>query len=433
MPWRSLEKLLFTPWPGRWATAVALVLGVVLLLVLDRSAAMRSATWHVDEGQRIAESYFLRLAEEGAFDHPDWFLVVTDSSHPQLNKYFFGLAAQVYGVELPRDLALPRHYESGQPGARDWQPPPHLMPVYGPMLQPARRAALLCNVISWMAITWLLLRWFGAGAALLGAVVFLRHYLPVSFFSHARSDALQSATFTLTLLPLASIWREWRGRRAVFAAMLAGVFAAACFQTRINGLLALGGAGVVLIVLAVRARDRRPLLLLVVATVTCAALSVASNPYYWAEPSPAPGLAPVYLTHEALPLRIAHRFITQVADLRMLLGDHAYAALATPLDRIRFITGVLFSGTAGLLLLTGMAIGAVLCFVRSTRERLLLPYVWGVSTIGAFSLWLPLGWKPYVCLIFPSAVLLAASGWSALAAHGAERLLVRGRAPEPTT
>ncbi|HEX9985808.1 MAG TPA: hypothetical protein VGF69_21290 [Thermoanaerobaculia bacterium] len=415
MSWRSLEKLLFTPWPARRATLVTLITGVVLLAVLDRSAAMNSATWGVDEGQRIAESYFLRLVEAGDFDHPDWFRVATDSSHPQMSKYYFGLAVQAHGVQLPRDLALPRYYESGGLDATGWKPPPQLMPVYGPMLRPARRAVLLCNVISWMAVTWLLLRWYGAGAALLAAAIFTRHYLPHTFYASARSDALQACSFTLTLLPLAVLWRGVRGRGAVFAAVLIGVFSAVSFQTRLNGLLAFGGAAVVLIVLAIRQRDRRPIVLLALATVTCAGFALLSNPYYWARPQAAPGVAAAYLVDEPLPLRAVTRFRMQVADLGTLLQDHAYAALPSPLDRGRFVARVLFSGLAGWLVLGGAIAALVLCLRRSTRDTLLLPCVWAVSVIGVFTLWLPLGWEPYVMMIFPTAVLLAASGWSALA------------------
>lgn len=377
---------------------------------------MRSESWRVDEGQRIAEGYFLRLLGERAFDHPDWFLVVTDSSHPQMSKYFFGLALRVQGIEPPRDLALPRYYESGGLKATGWQPPPHLIAEYGPMLRPARRAALLCNVISWMAITWLLLRWCGGGAALIAAAMFAGHYLWVTFLMHARSDALQTCAFTLTLLPLAAIWRGARGRSALAMAVLVGVFTAVCFQTRLNGLLALGGAGIVMIALAFRQRDRRPLVLLLVATITCATVALISNPYYWAEPRPVPGLASAYLQHEPLPLRVVSRLRTQVTDLRSLLQDHAYAALPSPSERLRFVSGVLFSGSAGLLLLGGVAAASILLFVRTQRPTLLFPALWGIPVIGVFTLWLPLSWEPYVLMIFPSGVLLAAAGWHALAA-----------------
>ena len=376
---------------------------------------MRTASWRVDEGQRIAESYFLRLVEERAFNHPDWFRFVTDSSHPQMSKYYFGVALRVHGIEPPRDLALPRYYESGGLTATGWPPPPHLMAVYGPMLRPARRAALLCNVISWMTITWLLLRWCGAGAALIAAAIFTRHYLPVSLFAHARSDALQTCAFTLTLLPLAAIWRAPRSRSAFAMAALAGVFAAVSFQTRLNGLLALGGAGIVLIALAVRERDRRPLVLLLLATITCATVALVSNPYYWAEPLPTPGVAAAYLEHEPLPIRVVSRLRIQVADLQSLLHVHAYDALSSPADRLRFVAGVLFSGVAGLLMLGGAAAACILLFARTRRSTLLLPALWSIPVIGVFTLWLPLAWEPYILMIFPSAVLFAASGWHVLA------------------
>lgn len=412
--WRIIQALL-SPWSARSATVVSIAAGLALFIALDRSEQMRTSTWQVDEGQRIAESYFFRLLEERAFEHANWFRVITDSSHPQMNKYFFGLALKVHGVEPPRDLALPRYYESGRLRATGWQPPGHLMPIYGPMLRPARRAALLCNVISWMAVTWLLLRWCGGAAAVLAAIVFTRHYLPATFFSHARSDALQSCAFTLILLPLAAIWRRPRGRAAFVAAVLVGVFTAVSFQTRLNGLLALGGAGVVLIALALRERDRRPLVLLLVATITCAAFALLSNPYYWAEPLPAPGIAPAYLVHQPLPLRVVSRFRMQLTDLETLLHEHAYAALASPVDRLRFVAGVLFSGMPGRLLLCGICVAAILLLVKSVRNGLVLPAVWGLSVIAVFTLWLPLGWEPYVMMVFPSAVLLAATGWHALA------------------
>lgn len=376
---------------------------------------MRSGTWHVDEGQRIGETYFLRLLAERAFDHPDWFRFATDSSHPQMSKYFFGVALRAQGIEPPRDLALPRYYESGGLAATAWQPPSHLMAVYGPMLQPARRAALLCNVISWMTVTWLLLRWCGGGAALIAAAIFTRHYLPVTYFSHARSDALQTCAFTLTLLPLAAIWRGARGRCALAMAVMIGVCTAVSFQTRLNGLLALGGAGIVLIAVAFRGRDTRALVLPLIATITCATVALLSNPYYWAEPRPAPQLAAPYLEHEQLPARVVSRVRTQLAELHTLLEQHAYAALRWPADRCRFVAGVIFSGSAGLLLLGGLAAALILLLVRRQWSVLLFPALWGMPVIGVFALWLPLAWDAYVMMIFPSAVLLAATGWHALA------------------
>jgi len=415
---------LSTPLSGRAAAAVTISCGLILLLLLDRTAAMRSEQWQVDEGQRIAESYFLRLLLEGEFAHPDWFRNITDSSHPQMSKYFFGLAVRLAGVELPRDLALPRYYEQGGLERGGWQPPPHLMPVYRPMLQPARRAALLCNVISWMAVTWLLLRWMGPGAALLAAFVFARHYLPVMLYAHARSDALQTCAFTLTLLPLAAIWRGTARRWSVAAACASGLFAAIAFQTRVNGLLAMGAAAVVLLVLAVRTRDRRPIVLVAVMTLTCAVAAVVSNPYYWAQPRDGQGLRAACERDEALPLRVASRFRTQVADLQLLLHGASYAALPSLPDRACFLGRVLFSGVAGMLLLGGFIAAVAMLFVPAARASLLLPCTWSISAIAVFTLWLPLSWEPYVLMIFPTAVLFATTGWAAAARH----LFIRERA-----
>lgn len=413
---------LLAPWPARSATIVTVVGALVLFLVLDRTDPMRRDAWNVDEGQRIAESYFVRLLEERAFDHPDWFRVVTDSSHPQMSKFFFGIALQLQGAKPPRDLALPRYYESGGLDRSGWRPPPHLMKDYAPLLLPARRAALACNVVSWMAITWLLLRCFGGGAALVAAFVFTRHYLPVTLFAHARSDALQACAFTLTLLPLAAIWRGARGRAAVAAAILIGICAAVAFQTRLNGLLALGGAATVLLAITLRERNPRALRLLLLAILACFSLSIVSNPYYWAKPRPAPGLPAVYLEDEALPLRVATRFRLQVTDLGTLLDHHRYAELASPAARVGFVAKVLSSGVAGLVLLGGIIAALVALLMTSRRDATLFSAVWTLSVGGVFALWLPLAWEPYILIIFPSAVLFAAGGWHAMLIASTEAL-----------
>lgn len=404
------------PWSRRAATTATVVATTALFLLLDRSASMHRAEWGVDEGQRIAESYLLRVALRGDFDHPDWFRVITDSSHPQMSKYYFGVAALLAGVELPHDLALPRYYERGGTG---WQPPPHLLPVYGPMLWPARRAALLCNILSWMAVTWLLLRGYGVGAVLFAAAIFVRHYLPVTLFAHARSDALQTCTFTLTLLAVAAIWRGARGWRAVCAAILAGVFAAICFQTRLNGLLALGGAGAVLVALAIRQRNRRPLVLAMIVAITCGVVSVGSNPYYWAQPERGQGVPSVYEKREVLPLRVVTRFRTQVAELEQLLEvpAHARYALRSPAARAGFTARVLFSGVAGALIAAGLVAALAMLFVRPRHDVLLLACAWTLPVLLVFALWLPLSWEPYVMLVFPSAVLVAAAGVGTAAAR----------------
>ncbi|HEX2834959.1 MAG TPA: hypothetical protein VHW00_18235 [Thermoanaerobaculia bacterium] len=412
--------MLLTPWPARRATLFVLLGGLIVFVWLARSDALLHAEWRVDEGQRIAESYALRLVEEGEFGHPDWFRYPTDSSHPQMSKYYFGLALQLAGVELPRDLALPRYYESGGIARTGWAPPPHLRSIYEPMLVPARRAALLCNVISAMVVVWLLLRWCGAGAALLAGVVFARHYLMATYVSYARSDALQTCAMTLTLLPLASLWRNSRSRGAYAAAAVAGVLAAICFQTRLNGLLCLGAAGLVLIVLALRDRDVRPLVLAAIVVFVCVAVSLVSNPFYWAQPSRVDGLPVIYQRHEPLALRVMTRFHAQMQELRMLMKEFGPSTLRSLAERGRFTARVLFSGVAGKVILGGILAGALAAFFRRPPHAV-FAWLWGLSALVVFALWIPLAWDPYVLLIFPSIVLMAAVGWSLLAASFAKR------------
>jgi 4-amino-4-deoxy-L-arabinose transferase-like glycosyltransferase len=198
-------------------------------------------------------------------------------------------------------------------------------------------------------------------------------------------------------------------------AVMIGAGSAVSFQTRLNGLLALGGAGIVLIAVAFRRRDGRALVLPLIATITCATVALLSNPYYWAEPRPAPQLAAQYLEHEQLPARVVSRVRTQLAELHTLLEQHAYAELRWPTDRCRFVAGVLFSGSAGLLLLGGFAAALILLLGRRQWSVLLFPALWGMPVNGVFALWLPLAWDAYVIMIFPSAVLLAATACHALA------------------
>jgi hypothetical protein len=408
---RVLLTRLFAPWAARQATIAVVLAGIALFIALDRSRLMSNPEWRIDEGQRIAESYVLRLVQAGEFGHPDLFRYVTDSSHPQMNKYFFGLALHLAGVELPRDLALPRYYESGGLQRTGAAPPPHLRATFEPMLQPARRAALLCNVLSAMVVLWLLLRWCGAGAALIAVFVLARHYLAASYVVYARSDALQTCAMTLTLLPVAAMWRNPRSRLAFGAALLAGVFSAICFQTRLNGLLALGAAGFVLIVLAARTRDLRPLLLAAIMVIVCGVVSIASNPYYWAEPSPPDAVPEVYRQSEPLPLRVITRFRVQIAELQLLLREAEGWELPSIADRARFVARVLFSGLAGIAILFGLLAGAVAAFFRRSSTDV-LAWSWGIPLILVFTLWIPLSWDPYVLLIFPTVVLLSAMGAS---------------------
>jgi hypothetical protein len=370
--------------------------------------------WKVDEAQRISESYFLRLVEAGDFSNPDWFARITDSSHPPVNKYVFGLAIQLHGVELPRDLGYPRYVESGE---GDYVPPSEFDSILRPMLVPSRRAAMVFTAATAGVLFVVLWEAYGLMTALLALVLFFRHYLTPMIQTMANSDSVQVFLITATVWPL---WRLWRapshdGWRPVVLGVAAGSLSALAFQTRVSGLLALGGTLVVLATLYLNSRSPALWRVAAVAVMSCSLVSIAVNPYYWAQPRAGDDVPEEYRTASALPLRPIIRLRLQIRDLKRLLdGQDERSKLRTLTERIRFVAQVLSSGKAGLIAVTGalMAGGLAVAGRLPAWSGSVFLCVWGGSMIAALTVWLPLSWDKYVWVALPPLVAIGAAGWS---------------------
>ena len=400
---RSL--LLREPTVTQTVIASAFLLGILLALV-PKSQLQRP--WLVDEGQRIAEGYFWRLAIAGDFTNADWFRDIAVRSHPPVSKYFFGAAVSLAGVPPPHNLELVDAYDRGATGM-----PPEFAAEYLPRLQPARLASFGCHVLTALILFAVALRTTGPLAAVASQIILFRHYLFATTIFYARSDTLQTLCATSTIVLLLVCVSVSRKPAMLTAATLAGVLSALAFQTRLDG-------GVVLLMSAsfLIAHDyrqpRRVASCLAAMTVAFLVVAVGINPYYWAIPYPAFGVPSIFLTPDPLPSRIVHRYLQQFADLRSLLSfvEPQWHLDSIP-QRVAFAASVFFSGKAGIATLVGwlLAVVAMLRRLLTSHERATL--AWAFTGVSAITIWIPLSWDFYLLIVLPAGVLGCAVGYGA--------------------
>ena len=399
---------LLRPTPIRRTILIAVALLAAYLFAGLRSSKL-DAPWRIDEGQRIAESYFWRLFASGDISNPDWFRTIADRSHPPMNKYFFGAAISLFGQSVPRNLELARAYDAGVDAATM---PARFAPDYLPLRRPARIAVFIINCVMAIVLFAILLRAYGIAAAVLSQVILLRHFLFALLLFHARSDVLQAFAVFMTVVPLFTYthvrqrWLQWT------LVALAGVCAAVAFQTRLNGGVAAVMSAAFL--LAYQPRSRQTVAALAVLGVSFAVASLAINPFYWATRAGVVG-AP-------LPFRIVERLLMQVDDLQALLrGVQPVWHLTTPIARTSFAASILFSGKAGILLLAGLAAAAIALAMKKTAPAERATVCWAFAGAIVTALWIPLRWEPYLLIVLPPLVLAASIGFAVAAREIAAR------------
>jgi hypothetical protein len=278
-------------------------------------------------------------------------------------------------------------------------------------------------------VVWVFWSWWGPLAALLPALLLWRHYLFWGLVGQARSDALETLAVTATLPILAVLWRRddriprawlcWGG--------VLGLLSAIAFQTRLNGLIAFGMVMVVLGADYLTRRRRGPLIGGAAACAVFLVVSVALNPFYWANPKPESASLVAMTADGALPVRVIHRFGRQVASLqRQLELQPERWRLRTVGSRIGFASSVLTSGKAGKVALLGALLLVPMMFRGQAEDRRAAQLV-GLSCgvmIAVFAVWVPLAWDPYVLVILPAWIAVGSAGL-VLATRFARRALRR--------
>jgi 4-amino-4-deoxy-L-arabinose transferase-like glycosyltransferase len=255
----------------------------------------------------------------------------------------------------------------------------------------------------------------GITAGVIGAVLYLAHYLTVTLAGTAVYDPLLALFVTLSALPLVHLERTPARRRIVLSAIAAGLFAAAAFQTRLTGII---GLCVLILLFAVawlqtRRRDIGLFVMISIAVFGLAAIAV--NPFYWSTPRTNVNMP---ASDELLPGRIIGRFALQFRELSELLRIQAESQemLSTIGAKVSFASEIVLGDITGMLMLLGWGI-AVYFLLRGPAHRRLgnaIVLAWSGLIIALIVLWLPLAWPRYLLIAIPAAAAGAAVGWSEL-------------------
>ncbi len=369
--------------------------------------------FRIDEAHKLAETVYLRHALDGAFGHPDWFSDPVERSNPAVGKFLFGFAVRLAGLELPRDLSVARVTNRGQTRL-----PAAEAATYREMLRPARILVLVVTAAT--AATVFALGAWGGGIAcgLLAAFLYLASFLTQVFSATAVFDPLLTLFVTAAILPVVSPNLSGQRGPLFLRAAAAGVLCAFAFQTRLTGLVALGGIGVVLGIGAITQRRlRRALGMALIAAAVTLGVGTAVNPYYWGVP-PAGSVADDVRAAGALPLRIFERYEIQLGDLHSILRrDQAVHPPADSLTtKAEFAFEYLFGDLVGLAVVLGIATGFAVAGLRRSLPRAQLVLLgWAASVAGAIFLWLPLLYPRYLLVVVPAVAIAGALGWTALA------------------
>lgn len=387
----------------------------ISVFVFVELRGVRHGGFRIDEAHKISETVYLRLVEEGRFSDPLWFTHVVDRTNPPFGKYFLGLFIQLHGLTLPERPSL------AVTSGTEWYIPPNfdrsLTRAYQPLLIAARRASTFCFAATAAIIAYLLLEHAKrAVAAVVAIVLFLAQFLTHAFAATAVFDPILMLLVTTSLL----LWSmRWERKNAILLDGALGLAAALAFQTRVIGaLLLVFGLGAIG---AAAIRHRRPFLR---ATLAGAAVAVATffivatsiNPYYWSSAPDDPRIPASFRENEPLPVRIVARYVAQYRDARTLLRNvrTVTRGFRSPADKIRWITEAGFGDPAGIVVLAGVAAGAVIAPIRRRMVNRELAFLGAASLLFAvvYLIWLPVAWPRYLLPVLPMFVLLSAAGWS---------------------
>ncbi|HVT45420.1 MAG TPA: hypothetical protein VMT00_13645 [Thermoanaerobaculia bacterium] len=387
------------------SAAVAVASLVFFSITLDLSG-----DWSGDEAHKVAETYFLRLALDGDFAHPDWFATPVARTNPHLGKWIFGLAILAGGEELPTDP------EARWTGSR-FLPPEGREEQYGRMLKAARLVSLVSVAAIAGILTWLSLRACGPLAAGIAIVLLFRHFLTITVARTAIFDALQALVVLVSAIPLWMLWRTRDERlvRSITLGALAGIACAIAFQVRLNGFLALLSAWLI-IGAASRLRGVWDTIrLLAVVTIAFFVGATALNPFYWSAPRSGSNIAVTVAPDTLLLVRPVHRYAAQYRDVQAVMASVPESMrLRGVRARFVYFGSIAFSGIAGKLIAIGWLTALASVLARRDRARLVFGLLWAGTLALATALWLPLAWEKYVFVTMPGLILVAAFGWSSL-------------------
>jgi len=376
---------------GRSLAALA---AIALAMVLFIPAALAPREFAGDEAAKISESYYFGLPP----DHPDWFRSAIERTNPPVGKYAFGAAIVAAGRDLPPDPEI-----AWRPAEQRYVPPPGRERLFRAAATPARVVSAVTMSIVFGLVVWLTWGWGGPAAACIAVLLLWRHFLTMTLGSLATFDALQTLLILAAVAILAPLrdasatQREWM-IRAVASGALIGL----AFQTRLNGVLALVPA-LLLILAATSAVRRTRVLAATVLLLSCGFVTIAVNPFYWTP-------------------YIFERVRWQLRDVDAVLGTLASSIRTETLgEKLQFFFSVIGSGVAGKAILAGVALSLVALW-RRRSPHLVTALLAGGSLAVVFALWLPVRWERYVFPSLPLLVCAAALGWAAIFDYVVDRL-----------
>ena len=378
-----------------WTRFIASAIAALVVAVFYVPMALAPADLNGDEAHKVSESFFSTLALRGEFDHPAWFDNPLERSNPPVGKYVYGLAMRAAGMEPPPDGTMNWVSEEDQ-----FAPPRGREELFSRLVRPARVVSALATAVTLGTTVWL--AWGNAGpfAGLLAGLLLWRHFLTPMLAVRAIFDALQGA---LLVLGWAIAFGGIRPtpRSTIMRGALCGILIAFAFQTRLNGIL--GVVAALLLLAGNRLSGRVRAAACGVMLAVCAFVSIGVNPYYW-------GRGNV----------VAH-VRAQLADAHAIVGGiERDQRLGSVVAKSGYGLRVLASGFAGKIIVAGLCLAA---FRWRTSNRALLAAA--VANALLFVVWLPLAWARYLYPALPLLVVVAAGGIvsTVLAARWPERAL----------
>ena len=409
-----LEWLVSTMRSGSAKNALSSFAVFAAVLIFLLSSGRERGGFRIDEAHKVADTYFFHLLQTGDFANPDWFRHIADRTNPPVGKFLFGLSAWLHGATLPTDLSRRIEEPDGSLGQRLRGDEREIIPV----LVAARRVSIIATALTAAVVFSAAAFVAGPAAGVAAVILFVAHYLTLTYSATAIYDPLLTLFVALSMLPLLHLSRESSKRRLLVSSIVAGLVAAAAFQTRLSGLIGLAALTSVFIARWLITKRKELLQFVLVAIPVFVVVAAAVNPFYWSNPR-APGLQ----SNAVLPLRIVERFSLQVAELSELLsrqvGDQEM--LDAPGDKLRYAAEILLGDLTGMLTLLGWGIAAFFLVTGSSRQRVraIALLSWCILIIGLLTFWIPLAWPRYMLVAIPPFALGGAVGWGELIRAGA--------------
>lgn len=380
---------------SRLGAVAAGIVAVLVAVVLFLPDALSGRALILDEGAKISESFFASLILRGELRDPAWMATAIDRTNPPVGKVVFGLAMRSAGLDLPPDATM-----TWRDAEHRFVAPPGREAQFEHLVTPARVVSVVSTAAAFGLVIWLAATEAGWMAALVALIIVGRHYLPSMMAPLAMFDALQSAFIVGAFAVLLS--RPRRLRAAFVRVAGSSVLIALAFQTRLNGVLALVGA-LVIVAFWPLSRTVRLLCATTLGAFTLL-IAILVNPYYWGPPESAGG--PVQYVS-----RVVERVDQQRHDVAGIVDSLPEKRIPHVSDKFVILARVLTSGIAGKVAVAG-AVMALLAGLLLRDRRILGLVAVAATNALAFGLWLPFAWDRYLLpTVYPLA-LVAAVGWA---------------------